>query len=167
MFVCIFAACSSQTTGTTVYRPVPAGIGNVEFPVADGPKSILLDDFDSHAWRVEEAPDGTVAVIDSSPERRTQGSSALHMRTGFASAPADLNDNVARLNVELPESEDWSGFDIVTIDIFMAENPTGLAEARLYLTNSAGESAETPLILGWQLFQWENYQMTFPLKGNT
>jgi hypothetical protein len=179
MFVCVFAACSAEMTEMTekkktmetmeamVNRPVPAGLGNVEFPVADGPTSILLDDFDSHQWRVEEAPDGTVAVIDSSPERRTQGSGALHLRTGFAPTPADLNDNVARLNVDLPESEDWSGFDIVTIDIFMAENPTGLAEARLYLTNSAGESAETPLILGWQLFQWENYQMTFPLKGNT
>jgi hypothetical protein len=170
MFMCIFAACSAETAETTANQPVSASVenvNNIEFPVADGPTSILLDDFDSHAWRVEETPGGTAAVIHSSPERRTQGSGALHLRTEFAPTPADLNDNVARLNVELSESEDWSGFDIVTIDIFMAENPTGLAEARLYLTNSAGESAETPLILGWRLFQWENYQMTFPLKGNT
>jgi hypothetical protein len=144
---------------------VAAALDELQFPVLDTSRSIPLDDFDAHRWVVDQDSDASSFTYRS--ERSTQGSGALHLQTPLTPAPADLNDNIARLKVTLPESEDWSEFDFVTVDIYMAENPTGLAEAQLFLANSAGESAATPLILGWQLFQWENYQMTFPLKGNT
>jgi hypothetical protein len=166
---------SSQTSSileadvrTEVALPesVAAQLDELEFPVLDTPRSIVLDEFDSHRWSIDRDSGAAVPTVTYAAERSTQGSGALHLQTPLTAAPPDLNDNIARLDVTLPESEDWSGFDVVTFDVYMAENPTGLAEARLYLANSAGESAETPLILGWQLFQWENHQMTFPLKGN-
>ncbi len=129
--------------------------------------SILLDDFEAHRWTLNAAAGSVTPQIRYSPLHTTQGSHSLHIQTPLDPAPSDLDNNTARVDVTLPEPEDWSAHEIVTLDIYMVENPTGLAEAKLYLTNSAGEQAETPLILGWQLFQWENYQMTFPLTGNT
>ncbi|MDH3538831.1 MAG: hypothetical protein OEP52_02450 [Acidimicrobiia bacterium] len=158
---------TGSASGTFRAESLLPGDPDARFPAPSGRRSIPLEDFDSHQWEVHAASGPALPTVAYSTERATQGSGSLHLRTSITPEPGDLNDNTARLEIALPESEDWSEFEFVTVDIYMAENPTGLAEARLYLENSAGDSAETPLILGWQLFQWENYQMTFPLKGNT
>ncbi len=131
------------------------------------PRSILLDNFDTHQWELNQSAGQVSFSAQYSDLHTTQGAQTLQIKTALDPSPSDLDANTARIDVRLPEPEDWSAFETVTLDIYMAENPTGLAEAKLYLTNSAGLTAETPLILGWQLFQWENYQMTFPLTGNS
>ncbi len=181
----VTVACNSQPVSTTVdilptvsfTTPTP-DVSNEVLGIMAAPdpifssldhqlhSSVLLDDFDSHSW-TKNSVGLRAAKIGYSNLRNTQGENALHIQTPFDPDPDDLNDNTVRIDVMLPEPEDWSGFETVTLDIYMAENPTGLAEAKLYLVNSEGQYSETMLILGWQLFQWENYQMTFPLKGNT
>ncbi|MBN1268556.1 MAG: hypothetical protein JXB04_03135, partial [Kiritimatiellae bacterium] len=66
----------------------------------------------------------------------------------------------------LPEPEDWSSNRILTFDAYMEEAPMVLPSGGLVLKNPGGESYRVTMILGWQLFQWENRQMTFPLQGN-
>lgn len=129
-----------------------------------------VERFDSHAWsdmKLRHEQQGEYAY---SSLHATEGNQALQVMAPLKplSNTHYLDNNSVSFGLATPllQTEDWSKYRFVTIDIYMGENPTGLSEARLYLTNSAGKTEYTSLILGWQLFQWENRQMTFPLRPN-
>ncbi len=121
----------------------------------------------SHKWVDSGNPDFHRTALEYNPNHATQGETALKV-SGELQQIVDsfelINNSLEiKLKDNLKRPEDWSIYDFVTLDIFMEESPAGLSEAMLTLTNSRGESQRTSLILGWQLLQWENYQMTFPL----
>jgi len=124
----------------------------------------------NHQWVDSENPQYNKASLTYSPNRATEGTTALKVSGVIKqldqNTQLDNNSLEIKLAKPLAQSEDWSKYSFVTVDIYMEENPSGLSEARLTLTNSKGTISSTSLILGWQLFQWENHQMTFPLKPN-
>ncbi len=124
----------------------------------------------SHNWVDSGNQNYNRPTLEYDPTHATQGETALKVSGVLRQLGngVSLTDNSLEIMLKdnLSEPEDWSVHDIVTLDIYMEESPSGLAEAKLTLINSKGESESTKLILGWQLFQWENYQMTFPLKQN-
>ena len=129
----------------------------------------LLDDFNSHTWVDAQIPNTQTGIMTYDDKRKTGGRAAWHVVAPMRPvAEVGLDGNAVWFSTSrrLAQPEDWSTYKFVTIDIYMEENPTGLSEARLRLTNSAGESEDVTLILGWQLFQWENRQMTFSLETN-
>lgn len=123
-----------------------------------------------HQWVDSESPLFNKATLTYSPNRATEGATALKVSGAIKQLDQNtlLDNNSLEITLANPlkQPEDWSIYSFVTVDIYMEENPSGLSEAKLTLTNSKGTTSSTSLILGWQLFQWENHQMTFPLKPN-
>ncbi len=131
---------------------------------------VLIDNFDSHYWVDSEKEYFQRGTFEYSDKHHTQGENAWHIIAPLSDLGegGDLARNTVEFGLkrELPIGEDWSKYDFATFDIYMEENPTGLSETRLCLENSDAKQACAVMILGWQLFQWDNRQMTFPLKGN-
>jgi len=131
-------------------------------------QSILIGQ--SHRWIDSNNPNNHRTELSYSDARNTEGAMALKISGDLATLSEDFSLDQNTLEIKLAENlsqaEDWSIHKFVTLDIYMEENPTGLSEARLTLFDSKGDSTSTSLILGWQLYQWENHQMTFPLEPN-
>lgn len=130
----------------------------------------MVDRFDTHTWSDAKLLNEQQGEYTYSSLYTTEGNQALRviapMKPLTSSHSLDNNSVSFGLAKPLLRAEDWSQYRFVSLDIYMGENPTGLSEARLYLSNSSGKTESTALILGWQLFQWENRQMTFPLRPN-
>ena len=153
----------------TDYELLEDGELRMEMVEADS-NFVQIDNFDSHLWIDSGKEYFKRGQFNYSDKHHTQGENAWHIV-----APLEdlgTSGDLARNSVEfmlardLPVGEDWTRYDFATFDIYMEENPTGLSETRLCLENSDAKQACAVMILGWQLFQWDNRQMTFPLKGN-
>ena len=129
-----------------------------------------FDNFDSHTWTDSGNSSFARAVLSYSPKRNTQGSNELMVTAPLQAIPAGRdwspNNFEFTLTRNLPQPEDWSNYDFITTDIYVEDKPTSLPTVFLTLYNSQGASVSVPLVLSWQLFQWDNRQMTWPLKGN-
>ncbi len=124
----------------------------------------------SNEWIDSGNPNFQRADLSFSDKHSFQGNTSLHIKGRIA----PISDNVSLennsieicLKNELEKALDWSMHEFITLDVYMEESLEGLSEVRLGLTNSKGQTSYTTLILGWQLQQWENYHMTFPLTQN-
>ncbi|MBN2559734.1 MAG: hypothetical protein JXQ75_02225, partial [Phycisphaerae bacterium] len=137
----------------------------------------VFDRFDTHNWqgRWSETTYGKFDPFDPYYDGwkhafRKQFSTAhpvegeMGLKVEMPIAPA-ARFNWMHFETDLPEPEDWSDHKIMTYDPYMEGSPLGLPLMGLIVENTTGFS-RVPLILGWQLFQWENRQMTWPLQGN-
>ncbi|NCC50959.1 MAG: hypothetical protein EOM20_07045 [Spartobacteria bacterium] len=137
-----------------------------------------VDEFDTHHWvgrwtnfsygpfePFDDHYDGARHPFESefSTAHPVEGERALRVKMPILPA---AQFNWMHFETELPEPEDWTPYEIITFDPYMEESPLGLPLMGLIVENTTGGYYRVPLILGWQLFQWENRQMTWPLQGN-
>ncbi|MEM7339485.1 MAG: hypothetical protein AAF467_12610 [Actinomycetota bacterium] len=66
----------------------------------------------------------------------------------------------------LPTPEDWSDHRIVTLDVHLEDDPAGPPALVLELTNSAGVSAQVPMLPGREIGPGRNDAVIFPLAGH-
>jgi len=137
-----------------------------------------FDAFDTHRWAGEfAAPAYTnnphLGGISGWMHPYSGEFSAAHPAEGRSalrvSAPIVTNGNPFNfmyMKTVLPEPENWSMHNILTFDPYQEGSPLSLPSCGLILKNAQGQEYHVSLILGWQLFQWENRLMTYPLQGN-
>ncbi|MFH0953089.1 MAG: hypothetical protein V1873_02035 [Verrucomicrobiota bacterium] len=148
-----------------------------ELSLSVKPGWVLVDGFDTHHWEGEFQ-----SLFFGINPHVTNNGGWIHPCTGTystahpvegetalrVSAPIVPGDaaNFAYLKAVLPEPEDWSNHRFLTFDGYVEQAPLIMPSGGLVLRNDRGEENHVTLILGWQMFEWENRQTTFPLQGN-
>jgi len=136
----------------------------------------VFDAFDTHPWRGEVttaqygfwpelSQNGWKHPLDAeySYAHPNEGEMALRMNEPIM---PEAQYNFMNFEIDLPEPENWYPNKLLTFEPYMEKAPLGFPLVGLTLVNAAGKVHRIPLILGWQLFQWENRQMTWALQGN-
>ncbi|MBN1268503.1 MAG: hypothetical protein JXB04_02865 [Kiritimatiellae bacterium] len=149
-----------------------------ELALSASPGWRTFDRFDTHHWvsRFPTKSYGKFEPFDPyydgwkhpheaefSTAHPVEGEMGLKVKVPIEPGP---DFNWMHFEVDLPEPEDWSSHKILTFDPYMEGSPLSLPLMGLIVESAGGGIHRVPMILGWQLFQWENRQMTWPLQGN-